>query len=191
MKKTKLFGTVLCSAALACGMAMPAFAAGSVDGNFNEWSSGSGNTLVKGTTSEVPVVADVIKAKVPVSMSVVLGEGGSGDFTAPTSSAYKLYNTGNVPIIISSVTASAANADWTLKASNAMNNPTAADKWISLSVNKVELDATGKSIGTSTIAAGADLGLTVEGKTAVGTEITTDDTFDMANITYTIAKATA
>lgn len=201
MRKTKLFGAVLCSAALAMGMAMPAFAEPTpqVGATFSEWdSSATGNTTIKGTTSETPVVDKVISAKVPISMSVVLGEAGSGSFTAPTSSAYKLTNTGNTAINIYQVSASSAGNGWEITAlatgGTISASASGTTKLIGLKLDGVanSLSTTPQNFTGSPIAAGASIGLTVTGATKVGSGATipSENTpEEMANIIYTISEA--
>ncbi len=105
MKKMNVFGAVLCSAALACSMAMPAFAA---DQNLTS------NVAIEGQA------ADSISATVPLNVSVYVPENG-GSITGPTD--YAIENTGINTIYLKSLTAT-ASADWTLQDTSAPVKPT-------------------------------------------------------------------
>lgn len=96
MKKTsKVFGAVLCSAALAMGMAMPAFAEKPNDIDINE--STDINTSADSTTQDVDVrlvgfdSTTQIQCTMPIDLTVAAPTAG-GLLSAPTKEAYTIKN---------------------------------------------------------------------------------------------------
>lgn len=144
MKKTsKLFGAVACSAALAIGCAMPAFAVEEAPAGTNPEASVStdvekfttdNNVTTASTSVDVLYQAKQIKAEVPLKVTIVASgaPGTAGDVLAPKASEYKITNTGTdttsyAKIKVSKVdTTVDANGDWALV--NAVTTSTPASK---------------------------------------------------------------
>lgn len=110
MKKTsKLFGAVACSAALAIGCAMPAFATTPYSGAANPGVTGDGSdnafnatansspmAATASTSVDVLYQAKQITAKVPLKVTIVASGSPTvaGTVLAPNASDYKITNTG-------------------------------------------------------------------------------------------------
>lgn len=197
--KKNVFAAVLCSAALACGMAMPAFAADptvSTDTNGITADKG-GTTLVQAYKADATIVDEVVSATVPVKVGVVLAENGFGEFIAPSASAYQITNTGTAAIKVGKASASVADSSWTLANGSLPNSaPTSGStKSVSVKVNGSDpLNANGYTFNTAQAIPGngGKCPLTLEGWTSMAPNTFTtalQDTTDLVNIVYTIVKA--
>lgn len=180
MKKTsKLFGAVICSAALAVGCAMPAFAVTSNNGvNVYDQTDAAappttptaGTNIADGSTASTPVEIatniEQISVEVPTKMTFVAKSVG-GDMLMPQ--AYRITNWSNVPIYVKDIKAqydSGKENAWVL--TSTAGDAAAgveADSTTTRAKVKVDLSASGKNYTLDTTGwtalKAADGGLTI------------------------------
>ncbi len=215
MKKSKVFGAVLCSAALACSMGAPAFAAtsASVDTGTNTFdnSNTTANTIVKAYSSNSTVPDNNISATVPLAITVVIGQIGGNNtsgytpaaLTCPDKGAYYIKNNSKFALEVTDCNAVAATG-WTLAAAET-NKETPAKLTTSDKVKNLALKVNGLDLGDPTAdmtafspsiaEASAQLGLDVDGGVAIDQGFAkVDDAFapntelTLATVYYTVGK---
>lgn len=171
MKKSKLFGAMALSAALAMGTLVPAFAAptASVEGD-GAFGDGQNGTTLNAANTDVKVLAEVtqLNAEIPLTVSVVADMTGgalkaspTGDLGASTGTSsntgYRIVNRTLMPIKIVDVKATQGSNDkWTYEpaAFTDLSNYGGGNKWgrIHLTINKDTEDMTGgTAINTSAV----------------------------------------
>lgn len=206
MKKANVFGAMLCSAALAMGMAMPAFAVGaSTDGT----ATASGNNGTASTSVKMSVTDSSISATVPLNLFVVSPSAG-GALSVPTT--YQIENTGATSVYVSKVK-TVAKMGWNFSTASGINSLTTGNN-VEMSFNgddgktNFTLDgakgAAGKTFsqgqttvltaatpaeGSNPAVAGGAIKFVLSGSTKVVTPLSTasDTASEIATVEFTIA----
>lgn len=196
MKNTKkILTTLALSSVLAMG-AVPAFAAD--DASVND--SGSFGTDGTGTTQlNIKATASQIQATLPIDITIVTPAAG-GIITAPSANAYKIVNNNATTALqVKSIKGEDANG-WAFKSTlDKANVKDTGDLKLgvkagassSLIIGTSSTPIEGNTAAYFTVPAKGSLGLTLEGETAVKTDLSTDSPIKAAKIQYTVGAPTA
>lgn len=167
MKAKKMFGALTLSAALAMGMALPAFATDmnpEVGNTDNVAEDGTGNTTIK-----VKAENGNVSATVPLYIAVATNTDG-GAYTPPTDGAYRIVNTGVFKIGVKNIeVVTIDNSGWSVVADSAIT---------SAMVGK-DADLTGITEDYGKISMKLTPGTYTPGSNGDGT----DDTYNFAGVT--------
>ncbi len=199
MKKSKVLGATLCSAALAMGMAMPAFAAGpgDVDTQVNSVTGSNGGDV--STAVDVYYNATQIKATVPMKFAIGIKPGDEQPIVGPSTGAYQIANEStDATLYVTSIKAAATDATkWKLN-SVSSTKPTDcnADVQLTLAANGSTVNLTSATAQTPgsgfQVAKGNKLSIDVSGKSTTkdGLSLTAGAyTSGAFSITYTIGTS--
>ncbi len=191
MRKTKVFGAMLCSAALAMGMAMPAFAVAGADGEsqFDIAANGTDTQATSNVKAEVSKLQ--INAKVPMNVTVTMIDEGGAFTTVPSPGVYCITNGGNAPIKVTGVKA-AASDKWGILDKLPATKPSTTTGTIgdyALAINGVAINADTAVSLDGNIVKGTPYDLTITGGAYPKGNKFDQNAYTLTTLTFTVAKA--